>query len=136
MLTDTEQDTIRPSGTAPRRLIFSTFVVEHSKFAYFLLAVTAAAIVYALDNVMETPHHRWDCLAFVAVILWMLSFGLGWWRIKNMLVKLYEPLAQKQQISLGDITQEAGTTADYQFWTFVGGIVFYGSWVLASYYTP
>ena len=136
MLTDTEQDTTRSSGTAPRRLIFSTFVVEHSKFAYFLLAATAAAIVYALDNVMEEPHHRWDCLAFGAVILWMLSFGLGWWRIKNMLVKLYKPLAGKQKISLGDITQEAGTTADYQFWTFVGGIVAYGLWVLASYHTP
>ena len=85
---------------------------------------------------MEEPHHRRDCLAFGAVILWMLSFGLGWWRIKNMLVKLYEPLAEKQKISLGEITQEAGTTADYQFWTFVGGIVVYGSWVLASYYTP
>lgn len=46
---------------------------------------------------MEKPHYQRDCLAFGAAILWMLGFGLGRWRIKNMLVNLYEPLAQKAE---------------------------------------
>ena len=48
-----------PPATAARLQTFAIFATEHSKYAYFLLAVAAAAIVYTLDKVLaargETP---------------------------------------------------------------------------------
>ena len=91
-----EQNALRPA-TAARLQTFAIFATEHSKYAYFLLAIAAAAIVYTLDKVLEEPRHPVDCFAFVAVVLWGTSFALGCERVKRLLVGLYKPIAEPSE---------------------------------------
>ena len=130
-----QEDATRPA-TAARLQTFAIFATEHSKYAYFLLAVAAAAIVYTLDKVLEEPRHPVDCFAFVAVVLWGASFGMGCERVKRLLVGLYKPIAEPSEnpLSLGEMAREAGSSARIQYYLFVGGVVAYAAWALVTYY--
>ena len=130
------EDSAPRPATAARLETFAIFAAEHSKYAYFLLAVAAAAIVYALDKVLEEPRHPVDCLAFAAVVLWGTSFAMGCERVKRLLVGLYKPIAEPSEnpLSLGEIAREAGSSAKTQYYLFVGGVIAYATWALVTYF--
>jgi hypothetical protein len=54
---------------------------ELSKYTYFLLAVSGAAIAYALDKVGDKPVGYSLLFLAISVLLWAVSFGFG---IRNL----------------------------------------------------
>ena len=132
-MTCNEKDDNQGKASPALRDVFDRFVAEHAKYAYFLLAAAAAAIAYALDKILEGQRHQLDCIAGLAVALWMTSFWVGCERIKKMLVGLHSPVADKKGIHYHEIAGNSGSTAKYQYWWFIAGVIAYGLWVLATY---
>ena len=118
--------------------IFETFAREHTKFIYFLLAAPVAAIGYVQEDIAALEaFHCAHILLGLAVFSWVLSFGIGCYRLKSMLAGLYkvtqddllhDPSANDRQL-LAAATKQAGSSAEWQLWSLFAGVPFYVLWV-------
>lgn len=124
---------------------------EHSKYVYFLLAATGAALGYALQKLDGSTYSPSVWLALLAIASWLLSFLFGCKHITAIKAAIfcnYELLTLKRNVH-SDMLFEAAYAAiqsnnaranlffNWQFRLLAIGVVLFTAWrIVLLFHAP
>lgn len=118
---------------------------EHSKYVYFLLAATGAALGYALQKLDGAPYNPLVWFGLASIASWLLSFLFGCRHLTAIkaaiwcnfeLLKLdrsahYQPLFEAAYAAIHSNNERANFFFNWQFRLLAFGIVMFTAWRVA-----
>lgn len=117
----------------PERDIFGAYEREHARYIYFLLASAAAAIGFALSQLLASSSPHWCILAahVLPLACWAVSFRIGCQRLRQWLVALYRAVKSHAE-GFPDVVGDGSSSARCQLGWLFAGMVLYAALVFAK----
>lgn len=123
---------------------------EHSKYVYFLLAATGAALGYALQKLDDSTYSPSAWLGLLAISSWLLSFLFGCKHITAIKAAIFcnyellqirrksgsERLVEAAYAAIESVNVQANSFFNWQFRLLALGVVLFTTWRVFLLFCP